>query len=136
MSFRFWPHSLFVYVGLACLGASTASPLLAQARSAGDAPDALFELAAEPAGPDAAKLKALDSAGAAERWLAREIPAGFALEDAPDFFEAADEVFFNAEESLWIYAYRSASTGKWIGWVAFDAERTAVTHTAAVAGAH
>lgn len=136
MSSRFWPRSLLVYVGLACLGVSTASPLLAQSHSGGDASAALSGTVAEPVGPDAAKLKALDNAEAAERWLAREIPAGSALEDAPDFFEAADEVFFNAEESLWIYAYRSAATGKWIGWVAFDAERTAVTHTAAVAGAH
>lgn len=87
-------------------------------------------------GPDAARLKALDSAEAAECWLAREIPAGASLEDAPEFFEAADEVFFNAEENLWIYAYRSAATGKWLGWVAFDAGRTGVVHTAAVAGAH
>ena len=48
------------------------------------------------------------------------------------FFEAADEVFFNAEENLYVYAYRSAATGRWIAWVAFDADRAGVVHTAAI----
>lgn len=92
----------------------------------------------EPAGsvvafePSAAQLKRLASAVDAEAWLAREIPAGLTLAEAPEFFAAADEVFFNEEENLFIYAYRSAATGRWIAWVAFDAGRTGVVHTAGI----
>ena len=82
--------------------------------------------------PSAAQLKRLASAADAEVWLAREIPQGLTLAEAPEFFGAADEVFFNAEENLHVYAYRSAVTGRWIAWVAFDADRAAVVHTAAV----
>ena len=127
----FLSRRLLVIAALAAVAGTASVPVHAAPAEA-----EMASCPATPDGPDAAKLKALDSAEAAERWLAREIPAGSALEDAPEFFEAADEVFFNTEESLWIYAYRSAATGKWIGWVAFDAERTAVTHTAAVAGGH
>lgn len=74
----------------------------------------------------------LTTAAEAERWLAREIPDGLMLLEAPDFFAAADEVFFNAEEDLFIYAYYSAETGKWVAWVAFDADRARVVHTAAI----
>jgi hypothetical protein len=82
--------------------------------------------------PNAVQLRRLGSAAEVELWLAREVPEGFTLAEAPGFFEAADEVFFNAEENLFIYAYRSAVTGRWIAWVAFDADRTGVVHTAAI----
>lgn len=83
-------------------------------------------------GPSAAKLKALASAAEAELWLEQAIPAGLTVGEAPDFFEAADEVFFEAGEGLHVFAYRSAETGKWIAWVAFDADRNGVAHTAAI----
>lgn len=82
--------------------------------------------------PSAAQLRRLRSAADVELWLAREVPDGFTLAEAPEFFAAADEVFFNAEENLHVYAYRSAVTGRWIAWVAFDAERGGVVHTAAI----
>lgn len=131
MSPRAYPFRVLAVSLFAAAAAASGAPVCLAASAACEA-----RAAAKPAGPDASRLKALNHAEAAERWLAREIPAGFALEDAPEFFEAADEVFFNAEENLWIYAYRSAATGKWIGWVAFDVERTGVVHTAAVAGGH
>ncbi len=83
--------------------------------------------------PSASQLRRLKSVAEVECWLAHEVPEGLTLSEAPDFFAAADEVFFNAEENLFIYAYRSASTGGWIAWVAFDADRTGVVHTAAIA---
>lgn len=82
--------------------------------------------------PRAGQLKALASAAEAELWLETLIPLGFTLGEAPGFFEAADEVFYQAEEGLLIFAYRSSVTGKWIAWVAFDADRTGVLHTAAI----
>lgn len=82
--------------------------------------------------PEATQLRALATAAEAEFWLERHVPEGFTLGDAPEFFEAADEVFFNAEEGLLIFAYRSALTGKWIAWVAFDAQGAGVVHTAAI----
>lgn len=82
--------------------------------------------------PKAAQLKALASAAEAELWLETLIPEGFTLGEAPAFFEAADEVFYQAEEDLLVFAYRSSVTGKWIAWVAFDADRTGVVHTAAI----
>ncbi len=130
MPLRLLVRRFSVTAVLALAGIMACSPVFAAPAAAGGARCIVSD------GPDAARLKALDSAAAAECWLAREIPEGSSLEDAPEFFEAADEVFFNAEENLWIYAYRSAATGKWIGWVAFDAGRTGVVHTAAVAGAH
>ena len=82
--------------------------------------------------PNPVQLRRLRCAAEVELWLAREIPEGFTLAEAPGFFEAADEVFFNAEENLYVYAYRSAATGRWIAWVAFDADRAGVVHTAAI----
>jgi len=82
--------------------------------------------------PSASQLRRLRSAADVELWLAREVPEGFTLAEAPEFFAAADEVFFNAEENLHVYAYRSAVTGRWIAWVAFDADRSGVVHTAAI----
>lgn len=82
--------------------------------------------------PSASLLRRLKNAEEVELWLAREIPQGLTLAEAPEFFAAADEVFFNAEENLYVYAYRSAETGRWIAWVAFDADRSGVVHTAAI----
>jgi hypothetical protein len=82
--------------------------------------------------PSPVQLRRLRCAAEVELWLAREIPEGFTLAEAPGFFEAADEVFFNQEENLYVYAYRSAATGRWIAWVAFDADRAGVVHTAAI----
>ena len=111
---------------LLCAGGLGAAGLRMEAAQKPGAVDAgAFE-------PSAVQLKRLASATDAELWLAREIPQGLTLAEAPDFFGAADEVFFNAEENLYVYAYRSAVTGRWIAWVAFDADRTAVVHTAAV----
>lgn len=82
--------------------------------------------------PSAMQLSRLTNAADVELWLEREIPVGLTLAEAPEFFAAADEVFFNAEENLFIYAFRSAATGRWVAWVAFDADRTGVVHTAAI----
>jgi hypothetical protein len=84
------------------------------------------------AGPSAERLKALERAEEAELWLEQAIPVGFTVGEAPEFFEAADEVFFEAGEGLHVFAYRSAETGRWIAWVAFDADRSGVIHTAAI----
>lgn len=82
--------------------------------------------------PVAGQLKALGSAAEAELWLGQRILPGFTLAEAPEFFADADEVFFEEAEGLFVYAYRSAVTGKWIAWIAFDAERSGVLHTAAI----
>lgn len=82
--------------------------------------------------PCAAQLKRLKTAAEVEAWLAREVPEGLSLAEAPEFFAAADEVFLSAEEGLFLYVYRSAATGRWTAWVAFDADRTGVVHTAAI----
>lgn len=98
---------------------------------AAEAPAAAIRSGAEVE-PSAAQLKALASAAEAELWLETVIPVGFTLREAPAFFEAADEVFYEAEEDLLVFAYRSSVTGKWIAWVAFDADRTGVVHSAAI----
>ena len=82
--------------------------------------------------PSACLLRRLKHATEVELWLGREVPEGLTLAEAPEFFAAADEVFFSEEENLFVYAYRSAETGRWIAWVAFDADRTGVVHTAAI----
>lgn len=99
-----------------------------------DSAGAAASHAAEPAisEPGADQLKRSIDAEAAEAWLARAIPEGLMMAEAPEFFAAADEVFYNAEEDLFIYAYRSAATGRWIAWVAFDSDRARVAHTAAI----
>lgn len=82
--------------------------------------------------PVARRLKVLATAHEAEQWLAQAIPVGLTLREAPDFFAAADEVFFEPEETLLIFAYRSATAGAWIAWVAFDEDCAGVLHTAAI----
>lgn len=67
----------------------------------------------------------------AELWLLTYFPPGTTLAEAPHFFAAANEVFFDAEEQLLFFTYRSHEEGRWIAWVAFDPERGAVAHTAA-----
>lgn len=86
--------------------------------------------------PRAERLKALASALEAELWLEAEFPEGFTLAEAPEFFAAADEVFFEAQEQLLVFAYRSALTGRWIAWVAFDSAGRGVVHSAAVELGH
>ncbi len=89
--------------------------------------------AAEAPAPSlVAELVGLPNAGAAEEWLANAIPLGTALADAPDFFAAASEVFYDADENLVVFVYRSSDRGRWIAWVSFDSERVGVVHTAAI----
>lgn len=83
-------------------------------------------------GPDAGQLRSLESVTDAELWLETWVPVGMSYEQAPEFFDAADEVFFESSEQLWVFAYRSAKTGRWIAWVAFDAEGDTVVHTAGI----
>lgn len=124
--------ALRVSVGLSALG-GFATGSVAQAESAPASGRACSTSEAGWLEPDAAQLRHLGDAVQAELWLSQKILPGFTLAEAPEFFASADEVFFDAEENLFIYAYRSAVTGKWVAWVAFDAERTGVVHTSAIA---
>ena len=114
-------------LGLGLLGA--APQVQAAPKAAGSAPRSVVSQGFEPS---ASQLRRLRNAADVELWLAREVPEGLTLAEAPEFFADADEVFFNAEENLYVYAYRSAATGRWIAWVAFDPQRTGVVHTAAI----
>ena len=89
-------------------------------------------LVARASGPSLAELTALPDADSAEDWLEQAIPVGTALADAPDFFAAASEVFYDADENLVVFVYRSSDRGRWIAWVSFDSERVGVVHTAAI----
>ncbi len=71
-------------------------------------------------------------AAAADTWLTHAIPVGTTLADAPDFFAAASEVFYDADEDLMVFVYRSAERGRWLAWVSFDARRMSVVNTSAV----
>ena len=102
----------------------TATRLAASTETDSAAPASLRSLVAE--------LSALPNADAAEDWLADTIPLGTALADAPDFFAAANEVFYDADEDLVVFVYRSSGHGRWIAWVSFDSERVGVVHTAAI----
>lgn len=79
-----------------------------------------------------AELTGLADAASAEEWLADAIPVGTALADEPDFFADASEVFYDADEGLVVFVYRSATRGRWVAWVSFDSERVGVVHTAAI----
>ncbi len=102
---------------------------------------ALHPLAAAPLAPpvtehiftaiNAADLAAQPDALAAEAWLLKSIPAGTALADAPDFFAAAHEVFYDPQEGLMVFVYRSATSPRWKAWVSFDPQRAGVVHSAA-----
>ena len=106
------------------LGAGPVAQATAQA-----APSRDEALAAESS---AKQLRVLATAHEAEQWLGQAIPVGLTLREAPDFFAAADEVFFEPEQALLIFAYRSATAGAWIAWVAFDEDCAGVLHTAAI----
>ena len=126
MAQRFRPLSsrVFRLAWFLCAGVllpSFAAPCLKAAPAAeAPVPSLVAELAARP------------DAEAAEDWLADVIPPGTALADAPDFFAAASEVFYDADENLVVFVYRSSNRGRWIAWVSFDSERVGVVHTAAI----
>jgi hypothetical protein len=127
------PMSRVLFGSFLLAGALAVSPLAQAApESPGGAKKKIRSAESQGFEPNASQLRRLRTAAEVELWLAREVPEGFSIAEAPGFFEAADEVFFNAEENLFVYAYRSAETGRWIAWVAFDADRSGVVHTAAI----
>lgn len=79
----------------------------------------------------ASDLARQPDAEAAETWLAQNIPDGATLGDFPDFFAAAHEAFFDAQENRLVFVYRSAAPGRWVAWVSFDGERNGVVDTIA-----
>lgn len=79
----------------------------------------------------ATEFTLLPDASSAEAWLAQNIPAGTALSDHPGFFAAAHEVFFDGEDHVLVFVYRSATPERWVAWVSFDAERMGVIDTTA-----
>ncbi|TAG31284.1 MAG: hypothetical protein EAZ36_03095 [Verrucomicrobia bacterium] len=81
---------------------------------------------------DASDLIAQPNASAAQRWLETCFPVGTTLADAPHFFAAAQEVFYDAEESLLFFVYRSSEPDQWTAWIGFDPERGVVTQAAAI----
>lgn len=79
----------------------------------------------------ATEFTLLPDASFAEAWLAQHIPAGTALSDHPRFFAAAHEVFFDSEDNVLVFVFRSASPDRWVAWVSYDAERIGVIDTTA-----
>jgi hypothetical protein len=115
----------------ACLCASAFLPALASPLQAST--ECVHEVAARHTNHSVAELTGLPDASAAEAWLGKAIQPGDTLADHPDFFAAASEVFFDADENLLVFVYRSAHSDRWIAWVSFEAERMVVVHTAATA---
>lgn len=126
------PSRVFIGSFLLVGAIAMISPVQAGSESGAGAKKNIRSAESQGFEPSASQLRRLKCAAEVELWLAREIPEGLTIAEAPGFFEAADEVFFNAEENLYIYAYRSSVTGRWMAWVAFDADRTGVVHTAAI----
>lgn len=118
-------HILALPLGL-CLGFLLSSPA-ARAASALPPTEATAALASELA----TELALQPDAASAEGWLSRHIPAGTSLSDHPRFFAAAHEAYFDGEDSVLVFVYRSATPGRWTAWVTFDAERVGVLDTSA-----
>jgi hypothetical protein len=109
-----------------CLGVLLASP---DARAASPIPPA--KASASLGSELATELALQPDAASAEAWLSRHIPAGTSLSDHPRFFAAAHEAYFDGEDSVLVFVYRSATPGRWTAWVTFDAERVGVLDTSA-----
>lgn len=114
---------------LALLSLATALPGVACPRGA--ATLAAPAQASSSASYATAELMRATDADAAEAWLTRQIPAGTALSEHPDFFAAANEAFYDAQDGLLIFVYRSPAPGRWVAWVSFDPERGGVVATTA-----
>ena len=113
--------------GLALVTVATALPAVACNRAHAPAPKATTPATTEAA----ADLSRQSFAADAEAWLTRQLPSGTTLSEHPDFFAAAHEAFYDAQDGLLIFVYRSASPGRWVAWVSFDPERGGVVATTA-----